>query len=103
MMKLDMSRNNFKGAAAGKSIGDMLTGNSTLKDLNLSKCNIDSDAAQGISTGLAGNRVLTSLNLSSNSLKVEGTKIIAEAVKVTKCAIAVVLVLFSCPSDHWLN
>jgi hypothetical protein len=46
---------------------------------------------------------LTSLNLSSNSLKVEGTKIIAEAVKVTNCAIAVVLALFSCPSDHWLN
>jgi hypothetical protein len=43
---------------------------------------------------------LTSLNLSSNSLKAEGAKIIAEALKVTNCASAVVLALFSCPSDH---
>jgi hypothetical protein len=40
---------------------------------------------------------LTSLNLSLNSLKVEDAKNIAEAVKVTNCAIAVVLA----PSDHW--
>jgi hypothetical protein len=46
---------------------------------------------------------LTSLNLSSNYLKVEGAKIVAEGMKVTNCDIAVVLVLFSCPSDHWLN
>jgi hypothetical protein len=84
MMKLDMSRNKFKGAAAGKSIGGMLTGNSTLKDLNLSKCNIDSDAAQGISTGLAGNGAMTSLNLSSNKLGVKGATIIGEAIKVIR-------------------
>jgi hypothetical protein len=49
------------------------------------------------------NGALTSLNLSSNSLKVKGAKIVAEAMKVANCAIAVVLGLFSCPSDHWLN
>jgi hypothetical protein len=43
---------------------------------------------------------LTSLNLSSNWLKAEGTKIIAEGIKVTKCANAVVLAPFSCPSDY---
>jgi hypothetical protein len=47
---------------------------------------------------------LTSLNLSSNNLKAEGGKIVAEAIKVTTNAMAVVLAPFSCPSDdHWLN
>jgi hypothetical protein len=36
-------------------------------------------------------RALTSLNLSANNLKAEGAKIVAEGIKVTKCAIAVVL------------
>jgi hypothetical protein len=35
---------------------------------------------------------LTSLNLSSNRLKPEGAKIVTEAIKVTSCGIAVVLV-----------
>jgi hypothetical protein len=48
-------------------------------------------------------RALTSLNLSLNNLKAEGGKIVAEAVKVTNNAMAVVLAPFSCPSDHWLN
>jgi Ran GTPase-activating protein (RanGAP) involved in mRNA processing and transport len=68
MTKLDMSDNDFKGAAAGNAIGDMLSGNSTLKDLDLSGCRIDSDAAQGISKGVAGNGAMASLNLSSNNL-----------------------------------
>jgi hypothetical protein len=71
MTKLDMSRNNFEGAAAGKAIGDMLTGNSTLKDLDLSGCRIDSDAAKGISKGLAGNGALSSANLLRNYIPVE--------------------------------
>jgi hypothetical protein len=41
-------------------------------------------------------RALTSLNLSANHLKAEGAKIVAEAIKVTKCAIAVVLAPSSC-------
>jgi hypothetical protein len=47
--------------------------------------------------------VLTSLNLSSNYLEAEGGKIVAEAIKVTNCAIAVILAPFSCPSGRWLN
>jgi hypothetical protein len=35
---------------------------------------------------------LTSLNLSSNYLRAEGAKIVAEAMEVTNCAIAVILV-----------
>jgi hypothetical protein len=46
---------------------------------------------------------LTSLNLSLNNLKVEGAKIVAEAIKVTNCAIVVILAPFSCPSDYWFN
>ena len=49
------------------------------------------------------NGALTSLNLSSNSLKIEGAKIVAEAMKVSNCAIAVVLALFPCVSGHWFN
>jgi hypothetical protein len=49
-------------------------------------------------------RALTSLNLSSNILKAKGAKILVKAIKVTvRCAIAIVLAQFSCPSDHWLN
>jgi hypothetical protein len=42
---------------------------------------------------------LTSLNLSSNYLMVKGAKIIAEAIKVTNYAVAIILVPFSCLSD----
>jgi hypothetical protein len=34
---------------------------------------------------------MTSLNLASNNLGVEGAKITAEAIKVTKCVVAVAL------------
>jgi hypothetical protein len=40
---------------------------------------------------IIGNGALMSLNLSSNDLEAEGTKIVAEAIKVTTCAISVVL------------
>jgi hypothetical protein len=46
---------------------------------------------------------LTSLNLSLNNLDAQGAMIVAEAIKVTDYAIAVVLAPFSCPSDRWLN
>jgi hypothetical protein len=46
---------------------------------------------------------MKSLNLSDNELGAEGAKHIAAGIQVIKCAIAVVLAPFSCPSDHWLN
>jgi hypothetical protein len=46
---------------------------------------------------------MTSLSLASNYLYADGAKIIAEAIKVIKCAIAVVLAPFSYSSDQWLN
>jgi hypothetical protein len=63
---------------------------------------IASGIASGI-TGITGIRALTSLNLSSNLLQAQGAIIVAGAIKVTKCTTAVVLVPFSCPSDHWWN
>jgi hypothetical protein len=39
---------------------------------------------------------MTSLDLSSNNLFAEGAKIVAEAIKVTICAPAIILVPFSC-------
>jgi hypothetical protein len=104
MTKLDMSRNKFKGAAAGKSIGDMLTGNSTLKDLNLSKCNIDSDAAQGISTGLAGNGALLHFDISHSDIRSEGGKALVEALKcnqvINTLSIAENNLSFNSSGDH---
>jgi hypothetical protein len=46
---------------------------------------------------------MTSLNLASNMLYAEGAKIVAEAIKVTKCTPAIILVPFSCPSDLSIN
>jgi hypothetical protein len=76
-------------------------GNETELDLS-GKMNGAGDAIM-LAAEIIDNEALTSLNLSLNSLEVEGAKIIAEAVKVTNCDIAVVLALFSCSSDHWLN
>jgi hypothetical protein len=46
---------------------------------------------------------MTSLNLSDNDLGAEGAFHIAEGIMVSKCAVAVVVVPFLCPSDHSLN
>jgi hypothetical protein len=82
MTKLDMSKQNFAGVPAGKVIGDMLTGNSTLKDLDLSGCRIDSGAAKGTSKGLARNGALSVLSLKNNTLGTkEAGKVLGEMLK----------------------
>jgi hypothetical protein len=48
-------------------------------------------------------RAMTSLNLASNGLGAEGAKIVAEAIKVTMCTPAIILVPSSCPSDFSIN
>ena len=50
-----------------------------------------------------GSGAMTSLNLASNELGTEGAEIVAEAIKVTKCTPAIILVPFSCPSDFSIN
>jgi hypothetical protein len=46
---------------------------------------------------------MTSLNLALNRLGVEGAKIVAEAIKVTICTLAIIMAPFSCPSDFSNN
>ena len=107
LTSLNMSANGLKGAEAGKALGDAIAANTVLKELDISggEYNPQCDVAfvQTFSVGLRDNGALTSLNLSSNALGAKGATHIAEAIKVTNYAIAVVLVPFSCPSDHWLN
>jgi hypothetical protein len=75
----------------------------TLTELDVSGKDLGMEGALVVAEYLDGNGALTSLNLSSNSLHAKDAKIVAEAIKVTSYAIAVVLAPFSCPSDHWLN
>jgi hypothetical protein len=72
-------------------------------ELDMSSKKMGASDASMLAAEIVGNGALTSLDLSSNYLKAEGGKIVAGAIKVTKCAIAVVLAPFSCPSGHWLN
>jgi hypothetical protein len=72
-------------------------------ELDSSGQNLGAGDAVLIANDISDIRALTSLDLSLNCLQVEGAKIVAEAIKVTDNAIAVVLAQFSCPSDHWLN
>jgi hypothetical protein len=72
---LSLKDNKLGTKEAGKVLGEMLKGNSVLKELDLSKNSVQKsdggDApgfAQGISTGLAGNGSLTSLDINNNNL-----------------------------------
>jgi hypothetical protein len=52
---------------------------------------------------ITDNGAMTSLNLASNGLCAEGAKIVAEAIKVTKCTPAIILAPFSCPANFSIN
>jgi Leucine-rich repeat (LRR) protein len=95
-----------------KVLAAALKGNQVMTELNVADNDMDlipeirREEMSGIvalADVISGMTALTSLNLSSNYLEAEGAKIVAEAIKVTNCAIAVVLAPFPCPSDHWLN
>ena len=68
-----MAKNNLCNKAAGKALANMLAGNTTLKELDVSD-NEGSGAydgqgfAQEIANGVKNNGALTNLNLSTNSL-----------------------------------
>ena len=53
-----MSDNNFYGAEAGKILGDMLAANTVLKELDLSKCNMQAELTQTFAVGLRTNGAL---------------------------------------------
>jgi hypothetical protein len=63
---------------------------------------LDMSGVIALANALPAMGAMTSLNLASNYLHANGAKIIAEAIKVLKCTIAVVLVPFSYSSGQWL-
>jgi hypothetical protein len=84
---LNLSKNSMKGSEAGKALGEALATNTVLKELDLSGesettmtnaiANVDVAFVTAFVPGLSDNRAMTSLNLTSNSLGVEGAKIVA--------------------------
>jgi Ran GTPase-activating protein (RanGAP) involved in mRNA processing and transport len=88
LSSLSLSKNALLTKEAGKVIGDMLKGNSTLKELDLSS-NFDYGAgaadgpgfAQELADGIKDNGAMTKLNVSSNALCAEGGKFLAAALK----------------------
>jgi hypothetical protein len=72
-------------------------------EADLSGLKMDADDAAILASELPDKGAMTSLNLSANSLRAEGAMIIAEAIKVTTCTPAIILVPFSCPSDFSIN
>jgi hypothetical protein len=50
------------------------------------------EGPKAIADAIRDNRAMTSLNLAANGLRVEGAKVVAEAIKVRQCVVAVVLV-----------
>jgi hypothetical protein len=78
-------------------IGDDATG------ADLSGLGMDADDAAILASELPDKGAMTSLNLASNNLRAEGAKIVAEAIKVTKCTPAITLEPFSSPSDFSIN
>ena len=71
-----------------------------LTELDVSGKSLGTEGALVAAEYLRDNGAMTSLNLASNSINAEGTKHIAGALEVSKCILAVILVLPSCPSDH---
>jgi hypothetical protein len=110
MTKFDISSNEIR-AEGGKALAAGLKGNKVIKELNISSNSLGENSEYAADTSgfiaiadvIPGMRAMTSLDLASNSLMVEGAKIVAEAIKVTKCTPAIVLAPFSCPSDFSIN
>jgi Ran GTPase-activating protein (RanGAP) involved in mRNA processing and transport len=81
-----MRQNDIHGAEAGKAFSNMLAQNTVLKELDLSSQNVywhylDAAFAKELAVGIIDNGTLMSLDISKNNLHVEGTKLLAEALK----------------------
>jgi hypothetical protein len=109
LSKLDISDCNLF-AEGGKALAAGLKGNQAITELNVSNNSLgmNSDHDGDISGIIAiadviGDGAMMSLNLASNGLRSEGAKIVAEAIKVTKCIPAIILAPFSCPANFSIN
>ena len=99
---------NSLGPGGGKALAEGLRGNSVIEELNLADNKLtdygdDMSGVVAIADAIPDMRAMTSLNLASNNLRAEGAKVVAEAIKVTKCTPAIILVPFSCLSDFSIN
>jgi hypothetical protein len=108
LLVLNLAANGFTRAEAGKALGDAIAANTALKELDISggeyshtRCDVE--FVQTISAGLRDNGAMTSLNLAENYMGDDGAKHIAAAIKVIHCVLALILTLFSCPSDYLFN
>ena len=98
-------------ADGGKALAGGLKGNQVIQELNIasnyvgitSSGDTDMSGVTALADAIPDMGAMTSLNLALNYLRADGAKIIADAIKVIKCAIAVVLAPFSYSSDQWLN
>jgi Ran GTPase-activating protein (RanGAP) involved in mRNA processing and transport len=99
LTRLDISENGLR-VAGTKALTEGLKGNQIMTELNIniSSNGMGRSGAIALANAMPDMGALTSLNLSSNLLKAKGAKIVAGAIKVTKCTTAVVLVPSSCPS-----
>jgi hypothetical protein len=75
----------------------------TLTELDVSGMSLGMEGALVVAEYLRDNGPMTSLNLASNDLRADGTKIVAEAIKVTECTPAIILVPCPCLSDFSFN
>jgi hypothetical protein len=106
---LNLASNELR-AEGTKLLAAALKGNQIMTELNISSNAMTLGSGRGDISGvialadvISDMRAMTSLNLASNKLGAEGTKIVADAIKVTKCTPAIVLAPFSCPSDFSIN
>ena len=82
MVKLNMSNNNFYQTEAGKALGDMVAANMVLKELDLSKCNMqNSESVKAFAVGLSANGALVKLLMADNKIRAQGGKVLAKALK----------------------
>lgn len=73
-------KDNFLTIDAAYHLGEMLSTNSTLVELNLEGCRIGSEGARRLFSGIIGNRHLSVLDLSRNELDEAGGEHFAEAI-----------------------
>jgi len=75
---------NGLGNRGGQHLGSMLASNKTLESIDLSNCQLGSEAAFAIASGLKHNATLTALALNGNDLGEQGGRHISDALAANK-------------------
>jgi hypothetical protein len=107
LLVLSMNSNHL-GVDGGKALAEGLKGNNAITELNIADNDLtyygeDISGIIILADVIKDMGAMTSLNLASNWLYAEGAKIVAEAIKVTKCTPAIIFIPFSYPSDFSIN